>query len=91
MFHPKKKKKKKKKKMILYIYIFNKNIKIRRKKEAREPREIAKKAKTLKGIKAKIYSKERYKEKVQMKKLFIFYLIFIKKIKKKINAEYCVF
>eukprot|EP00828_Plagiopyla_frontata_P041223 TRINITY_DN5801_c0_g1_i1.p1 TRINITY_DN5801_c0_g1~~TRINITY_DN5801_c0_g1_i1.p1 ORF type:complete len:260 (-),score=46.49 TRINITY_DN5801_c0_g1_i1:68-847(-) len=40
-----------------------------RKKEAREPRDIAKKAKTLKGIKAKIFSKERYKEKVQMKKL----------------------
>ena len=37
---------------------------IRRKKEAREPRDLSKKAKTLKGIKAKIFSKERYKEKV---------------------------
>lgn len=39
-------------------------FKNRRKKEAREPRDISKKAKTLKGIKAKIFSKERYKEKV---------------------------
>jgi ribosome biogenesis protein NSA2 len=41
----------------------------RRKKEAREPHEMAKKAKSLKGIKAKLYNKERYKEKVRMKKL----------------------
>ena len=33
------------------------------------PHEMAKKAKTLKGIKAKIYNKERFKEKIRMKKL----------------------
>jgi len=41
----------------------------RRKKEAREHKLISKKAKTLKGIKAKIFNKQRYKEKVRMKKL----------------------
>ena len=41
----------------------------RRKKEAREHKLIAKKAKTLKGLKAKIFNKERYKEKVRMHKL----------------------
>lgn len=30
---------------------------------------MAKKAQTLKGIKAKIYNKERFKEKIRMKKL----------------------
>ncbi|XP_074593958.1 NSA2 ribosome biogenesis factor-like IP259 [Brevipalpus obovatus] len=40
----------------------------KRKKESRKPRELAKKAKTLRKIKAKIFNKERFKEKVQMKK-----------------------
>jgi len=39
-----------------------------RKKEAREPRVRAEKAKKLRGLKAKIYNKERFNEKVQMKK-----------------------
>lgn len=41
----------------------------RRKKEAREPKDIANKAKKLRGIKAKIFNKERFKEKIRMKKL----------------------
>jgi len=41
----------------------------RRKKEARKPHEIARKAQTLKGLKAKLYNKERFKEKVQMRKM----------------------
>lgn len=40
----------------------------RRKKEARKPHEIAKKAQTLRGLKAKLYNKERFKEKIQMQK-----------------------
>ncbi|KRW98367.1 hypothetical protein PPERSA_03539 [Pseudocohnilembus persalinus] len=41
----------------------------RRKKEARAPHELSKKAQTLTGIKAKIFNKERFKEKIRMKKL----------------------
>ena len=41
---------------------------LRRKKEAREPHERAQKARALRGLKAKIANKERFKEKVQMKK-----------------------
>ncbi len=41
----------------------------RRKKEAREVRVIAKKARKLRGIKAKIFNKKRFKEKIIMKKL----------------------
>ena len=41
----------------------------KRKKEAREPHEIAEKAQKLTGIKGKLFSKQRYKEKAQMKKL----------------------
>jgi len=40
----------------------------KRKKEAREPRERAKKAQKLRGIKAKLFNKERRNEKIQMKK-----------------------
>ena len=40
----------------------------RRKKEARKFKVISKKAKTLKGLKAKIFNKERFKQKIQMKK-----------------------
>jgi len=40
----------------------------KRKREAREPRVRAEKAKKLRGLKAKIYNKERHNEKVQMKK-----------------------
>lgn len=40
----------------------------RRKKEAREAHEHAAKAKKVRGIKAKIFNKERHAEKVQMKK-----------------------
>lgn len=40
----------------------------KRKKEGRLPHELAKKAKTLRGIKAKIYNKKRFNEKIQMKK-----------------------
>ena len=39
-----------------------------RKKEARKVKEVANKAKTLHGIKGKIFAKERYKEKVAMRK-----------------------
>lgn len=41
----------------------------KRKKEAREPHDTSKKAKTLRGIKAKLFNKQKFKEKVQMKKL----------------------
>eukprot|EP00331_Platyophrya_macrostoma_P009946 CAMPEP_0176425832 /NCGR_PEP_ID=MMETSP0127-20121128/11604_1 /TAXON_ID=938130 /ORGANISM="Platyophrya macrostoma, Strain WH" /LENGTH=259 /DNA_ID=CAMNT_0017807029 /DNA_START=55 /DNA_END=834 /DNA_ORIENTATION=+ len=41
----------------------------RRKKEARAPHEQAQKAQALRGIRAKLYNKERFKEKIQMKKL----------------------
>ena len=37
-----------------------------RKKEAREPRTRAAKAKKLRGLKAKIYNKQRFNEKVSM-------------------------
>ncbi|VDL64497.1 unnamed protein product [Hymenolepis diminuta] len=40
----------------------------KRKREAREPHERAQKARKLRGLKAKIANKERFKEKVQMKK-----------------------
>lgn len=39
-----------------------------RKREARAPRILSKKAKTLRGLKAKLFNKERFKEKVQIKK-----------------------
>jgi ribosome biogenesis protein NSA2 len=39
-----------------------------RKKEARKVKEIATKAQTLHGIKGKLFAKERYKEKVKMRK-----------------------
>lgn len=41
----------------------------RRKKESREHHVISKKAQTLRGIKAKLFNQERYKEKIRMKKL----------------------
>ncbi|KAI8421394.1 hypothetical protein MSG28_009474 [Choristoneura fumiferana] len=40
----------------------------KRKREAREPHKRAEKARKLRGIKAKIYNKERRNEKIQMKK-----------------------
>lgn len=40
----------------------------KRKREARQVKKDSKKAKTLRGIKAKIYNKQRFTEKVQMKK-----------------------
>lgn len=40
----------------------------KRKREAREPHKRAEKARTLRGLKAKIYNKERRNEKIQMKK-----------------------
>lgn len=40
----------------------------KRKKEARAPKILAKKAKTLRGIKAKLFNKKRFSEKVQIKK-----------------------
>lgn len=39
-----------------------------RKKEGRQPHELAHKAKKLRGLKAKMYNKQRFAEKVQMKK-----------------------
>ena len=39
-----------------------------RKKEARSVHKTAKKARKLRGLKAKIYNKQRYKEKAEMKK-----------------------
>ncbi len=39
-----------------------------RKREAREPRRRAQKAKKLRGLKAKIYNKQRFSEKVQLRK-----------------------
>ena len=39
-----------------------------RKKEAREPHLRSDKAKRLRGLKAKLYNKERRNEKIQMKK-----------------------
>ena len=38
------------------------------KKDARKTKVISKKAQTLRGLKAKIFNKERFKQKVQMKK-----------------------
>jgi ribosome biogenesis protein NSA2 len=40
----------------------------RRKKEARKPHEQAEKARKLRGLKAKLYNKQRHAEKIQMKK-----------------------
>jgi len=40
----------------------------KRKKESRQAHEIAKKAKKLRGIKAKLFNKKRHAEKIQMKK-----------------------
>lgn len=40
----------------------------KRKREAREPHKRAERARTLRGIKAKIFNKERRNEKIQMKK-----------------------
>lgn len=40
----------------------------KRKKEGRMAHEISKKAKTLRGLKAKLYNKKRHSEKIQMKK-----------------------
>jgi len=40
----------------------------KRKKEARKPHEMAEKAKKLRGLKAKMYNRQRYCEKIQMKK-----------------------
>lgn len=40
----------------------------KRKREARQVKKDSKKAKTLRGIKAKLYNKQRFTEKVQMKK-----------------------
>ena len=58
-----------------HIELFNKRYGRRldheerkRKKEARSVREVADKAKKLRGIKAKLYNKQRFTEKVQMKK-----------------------
>merc|ERR1712039_521217 len=39
-----------------------------RKKKAREPKKIAKTARKLRGIKAKLFSKKRYTEKASLKK-----------------------
>ena len=41
----------------------------RRKKEARSVRVTSKKARKLRGIKAKIFNKKRFKEKIVMKKM----------------------
>ena len=40
-----------------------------RKKEARKGKEICKNARTLRGVQAKIFAKQRYKEKVEMRKM----------------------
>jgi len=42
---------------------------IKRKKEARAPHKESKKAQGLKGLKAKIYNKQKFREKIQMQKL----------------------
>jgi ribosome biogenesis protein NSA2 len=42
---------------------------LRRKKESRDPHKQSQKAQGLKGIKAKIYNKEKFKEKIQMQKI----------------------
>ncbi len=41
----------------------------RRKREARLPHKISEKAQNLKGFKAKLYNKERFKEKIRMRKI----------------------
>lgn len=53
------------------IFIKGSNPKnlLRRKKEARKPHVMARKAKLLRGIKAKLHNKERFKEKIQMRKM----------------------
>jgi len=40
----------------------------KRKREAREPKKLAAKARELRGIKAKLFQKQRRNEKIQMKK-----------------------
>lgn len=40
----------------------------KRKKEARKVRQVSEKAKKLRGIKAKLYNRQRFTEKIQMKK-----------------------
>lgn len=50
---------------------------LRRKKEARKPHALAKKAKLLRGMKAKQFNKNRYKEKVEMRKMFEQNIFFI--------------
>ena len=40
----------------------------KRKREAREPKILAEKARKLRGMKAKLFNQERFKEKIQMKK-----------------------
>ncbi|QQP56825.1 Ribosome biogenesis protein NSA2 -like protein [Caligus rogercresseyi] len=40
----------------------------KRKKEAREPKKRAATARKLRGLKSKLYNKERFKEKVQIKR-----------------------
>jgi len=42
---------------------------LKRKKDAREPHEKSHKAQALRGIKAKMYNKQQFKEKIQMKKM----------------------
>ena len=39
-----------------------------RKKEARKVKDVSEKARNLHGLKAKLYAKERYKEKINMRK-----------------------
>ena len=56
-----------------------------RKREAREPRVRATKARKLRGLKAKIYNKERFNEKVQLKKKFK--ALEEKKTTKSVNKE----
>ena len=41
----------------------------RRKRDAREVKNVAKKAQMLHGIKGKLFAKERYKEKIKMQKM----------------------
>lgn len=50
-----------------YGYRFDYHEK-KRKKEGRMPHELAQKAKKLRGLKAKMYNKQRFSEKIQMKK-----------------------
>ncbi|XP_015789156.1 ribosome biogenesis protein NSA2 homolog [Tetranychus urticae] len=57
----------------------------KRKKEARAHREISHKAKTLRKLKAKMFNRERFKEKIQMKKTMRMHEM--KKSKKKAEEE----